>query len=1123
MKVFLAVANFDKLYVNYTITKENGETESNTIVSDTNIIDLPYYENATYTLEYWAENRYQKTQKYTWGFTTIAQIQEPPPNIQATPTAGNTAVYVSWDNTAKGYTVHVLRRVGDDYTYETYATEHNYFVYTTKLPIEYVQFAVSCGIGPNKFISTYTNELKVSAIPTKPEDVQSLNITVPSVSYTTEYIHTSKSIRLNLTVTHSQGDVVLGTFLVLTDNAGKQWILTVYKGTTNETSSNAVFEIPWVYSNSQTFTLKAYPITTIGTIEEKAATVSIPLSKYPVTPPTPSLGNLISGGFDTVYVPWGAVSHPAPIVYELQYDTNSSFTAPTTITTTNAGYTVQFNFTSDTTVYFRIRAVDNWGNASSYSTVTSAVVKSYSSWNNALTQQLNGLNNAVNNVEYYARQITFVLNNRFEDAQGNPSAAGWNTWSGYWSVVNVSDGIAGKYAAQNTANTDAWVYSNKIPIDVNKQYIVECYARTISGTSGVFYLAVVLFDANGNFIAGDGEWWYYPAAGIVPPTTWTYYNGLFGANTNRPFPSNAKYMAVGFGLNYTEYHDGNRIMQVQSPYIREVFDGVYIRNGAIKDAHIESLNGDKIMAKTITADHLNINSLSAISANAGTITAGTLKSRPDEQTGISHVVLDLNSKQFAIKDSDGDLVLAGGVSAVPNGQGGYDDGLYIGGNAKLDASSGKIENLTTTTFNTKKINVNDSNDFKVTKLTLENNYISGTNVIIKAGSGEYKFEQNQLTMPTSAIDGSVIKDNSLSGSKLNLFSISASSFVSPPSFSATVSNPTVSDNSSRSVYSYCTQDSGLLYVTSKMWKIYTYSPSPSTSTTYGSGVLTVNVSNPSPSFTRTVTAGTEVTTSYLMSSSGPIPCSFVSMYDNPGSATLFQDKTFDLDEWIVDYTLTVTIGGFSSSTTYQIKPLNGAEIFYNGQWRNTTTIVSGITSIQARKRITSPSDTIRLQLWQTTAKSFAFNIAPIPGAKFLSTSTSITLSSFHTSYNPWNAQGYSDTTGTSGTSGWRWLPNLPLVSDYYASGQPCTMAWAWDFEAAFGRGVDLDIAIHGIDNMFYIFAYNGSSWSTVFGIDTYDTNFNIRTASVTGCCRLIVSLRDTGGEGFAYFTIGIKQ
>jgi len=552
-------------------------------------------------------------------------------------------------------------------------------------------------------------------------------------------------------------------------------------------------------------------------------------------------------------------------------------------------------------------------------------------------------------------------------------------------------------------------------------------------------------------------------------------------------------------------------MQVQSPYIREVFDGVYIRNGAIKDAHIDSLDGNKIMAKTITADHLNINSLSAITANAGTITAGVLKSSDDK------VVLHLNNKQLTIKDSLNRVVLAGGAGVLSGGA----DGLYIGGNAQLDASNGKIENLTTTTFNTRKINVNDS--YNAPKLTLENNYISGTNVIIKAGSGEYKFEQNQLTMPSSAIDGSAVKDNTLSGNKMTLFSISASSFTPPPSFSATVSNPTVSDNSSRRVYSYCTQSSGLIYTTSKMWAIDTYSPSPSTTTKYGSGVLTVNVSNPSPDFTLTVTEGTEVTTSYLMSSSGPIPCSFVSMSDNPGRTTLFQDTTFDLNEWIIDYTLTVTISGFSSSTTYQIKPLDGAEIYYNGQWRNTTTIVSEITSIQARKRITSSSDTIRLQLWQTTAKSFSFNQVPVIGAKFHSASTSIDVSTFYQYYNPWTQQGYSDTLGTSGTSGWRWIPNLPLNVEYFTNGQAGTFAWAWDLYESFGKPVTVNIAVQGVDDQLYIFVYNGSVWSELVAIGSYDPDWNIRTYSASNVHRILAVGKDTTGEGFFFFTIGIAS
>ncbi len=422
MKVYLAVSNFEKLYVNYTILKEDGAKETNSIVSDTNIIELPFFENATYTLEYWCENKYQKTQKYYWQFVTTAQIQEPPNNITVTPTAANTAAYVNWENVAKEYTVHVIRRIDNAYTYETYATEHNFFIYTAKQPIEYVQFAISCGIGDNKPISPFTTEVKLSSIPTQ-NSTQLSNIPSPSFTYTTTYIHTNTSIRLDVDVTHANSDLVLGTFILLTDNSGKQWLATAYKDSSS--TSKIVFDIPWVYSNSQTFTLKVYPITTTGVIESKVYSQNITLNKFNTTPPTPNISSLIAGGFDTLYVAWNAVSHPAPVTYELQYDTNSSFTAPTTVRTNSSGYTLQFNFSANTTVHVRVRAVDTWGNASNYSSTQSRLITSYSAWQTNLNNQLNNTNTQLSAITTAARSVAFVVNSNFEDINGNPSLEGW--------------------------------------------------------------------------------------------------------------------------------------------------------------------------------------------------------------------------------------------------------------------------------------------------------------------------------------------------------------------------------------------------------------------------------------------------------------------------------------------------------------------------------------------------------------------------------------------------------------------------------------------------------------------------------------------------------------------------
>jgi len=174
-----------------------------------------------------------------------------------------------------------------------------------------------------------------------------------------------------------------------------------------------------------------------------------------------------------------------------------------------------------------------------------------------------------------AKGLDLVINSDFTDINGDPTLDGWTKSSGAdVTIVDIgTNGITGKYAMQNSGANAQWLTTNKIPINRNKRYIVECYARTISGDSGTFFLVVRLLDINGNDISGDGTWWYYPASNVVPPSTWQYYYGFFGNGTAKQFPSNAAYMHIGVILNYQ--YSTNRIMQVQGLRIREVLDFKY--------------------------------------------------------------------------------------------------------------------------------------------------------------------------------------------------------------------------------------------------------------------------------------------------------------------------------------------------------------------------------------------------------------------------------------------------------------------------------------------------------------------------------------------------------------------
>jgi len=86
---------------------------------------------------------------------------------------------------------------------------------------------------------------------------------------------------------------------------------------------------------------------------------------------------------------------------------------------------------------------------------------------------------------------------------------GWTIITGSATVVDVSasNPPASKFAVQNSGTLHI-TSKRYIPIDRNKTYVAECYARTVSGSSGAFYLGVKLYRADGSEIVINGTWWY---------------------------------------------------------------------------------------------------------------------------------------------------------------------------------------------------------------------------------------------------------------------------------------------------------------------------------------------------------------------------------------------------------------------------------------------------------------------------------------------------------------------------------------------------------------------------------------------------------------------------------------
>jgi len=251
---------------------------------------------------------------------------------------------------------------------------------------------------------------------------------------------------------------------------------------------------------------------------------------------------------------------------------------------------------------------------------------------------------------------------------------------------------------------------------------------------------VRLYDKDGNTITGDGAWWYYPASGVVPGSSWTYYYGVFGNGTSKPFPSNAAYMAVGAILGY----NGDRVMQVQGLTIRQVLDSVYIKDASITTA--------KIQDAAIT--DAKISSLSANKITTGTLTVGG-------SANVVAKILNSDGTTAARFDSSG-LKIYGGSLQIFTGTDTNPGSTVINGNSIV------ADYITTGTLSIggtagASISLKDASNTEIIKMNQ-----NGIQVNSSSGTPKVQIDANGLTINNGSItinasDGSTM----ISGSQIN--------------------------------------------------------------------------------------------------------------------------------------------------------------------------------------------------------------------------------------------------------------------------------------------------------------------------------------------------------------------
>lgn len=256
----------------------------------------------------------------------------------------------------------------------------------------------------------------------------------------------------------------------------------------------------------------------------------------------------------------------------------------------------------------------------------------------------------------------------------------WTLFSGTpWVSATVTDGAVGLDVFRTPTGTRGFMHGNRIPVDGSKSYVVRAWARKQAGANGTLYIGALYFDADGEVIGAN----WAAANENAGSTTWVAYSG---AILPGGIPAGSKTFAVAAALNWDGGDTG--YYEIQGLRLEEQVPSVLIQDGAIVAAKIDAgaVTADKIAAGTITADkiasgtitstqiqagsidadRLNVSSLSAISADLGTVTAGTINGA--EAFFGSSAQVALNSNGITIVAADN----------APNRYK-FDNGSFIGG------------------------------------------------------------------------------------------------------------------------------------------------------------------------------------------------------------------------------------------------------------------------------------------------------------------------------------------------------------------------------------------------------------------------------------------------------------
>lgn len=167
--------------------------------------------------------------------------------------------------------------------------------------------------------------------------------------------------------------------------------------------------------------------------------------------------------------------------------------------------------------------------------------------------------------------------------------------------------------------------------------------------------------------------------------------------------SEADHLAsIDYGADVTSMNTANNVTNVGTESAQNVASWAFDPGNRINNGNVTLINGGKIQTGTITANHIQVTALSAISGNIGTVTAGRLQANANVKNylnlnaGGGDVFLNVNDK-FQVKADGSFTATSGSISGD----------LIIGGSIQGDKIAA---NAVSNVYHTNRVSVNMERD-----------------------------------------------------------------------------------------------------------------------------------------------------------------------------------------------------------------------------------------------------------------------------------------------------------------------------------------------------------------------------------------------------------------------------